>query len=128
MVRSTPTDLFAILFSARFYERIVGPELAHHQSTFRKSAGYAFLWTAAGAAIALVLAFGFDRIGPDRPIDWWKVAACTGAGLGAWATWFALATPEDTWDVTERLDFRLRGPFFKALFFPGLVLGLMGAF
>ncbi|MDQ1921662.1 hypothetical protein [Massilia pseudoviolaceinigra] len=127
MAWTTPRDLAAILLSERWYATIAGPGNTGHQAKFRVAAFGAFAWTAGGTILSAAAAFALGRIGFDRPIDPAKLMACTGAVMGAWSTWFALATPEDTWDVTERLDTHLRGSFFKALFFPGLLLGLLGS-
>lgn len=123
-----PWALCLILFSKRRYEAIGGNNASFHMEVFRTDVRNSLLWICAGTAIAIAALW--LRLGADlfSPLNAGKWIALFGIFTGGWATWFALANPEDTWDRDERLDTALRGFFFKVTFFPGLVASIIGTF
>lgn len=119
--------LFIILLMPERYIAIGGADAHKHGRIFRSDFACALGWVLLAFSFATLTLFAFGRLYPAAPVDCAKVAAAVGAALGGLATWFALATPEDTYDVAGRLDTKLRGFLFKVLFFPGLLLGVVGA-
>lgn len=120
--------LCAILCSKRRYALIGGENALVHQAVFRADVRDALSWVSGGCTLAIAILWlhlGRPLFDASNTGKWIAFAGIFTAGL---ATWFALATPEDTWDLEGRLDTALRGFFFKVFFFPGLVASVVGTF
>lgn len=117
--------LFLILFMPDQYIAVGGNGARHHGSVFRTDFKRALYWVTLALVLGLFFLLALGRLRLDANIDWPKLFAGVAAALGGLATWFALATPEDTWDREGRLDTALRGFLFKVLLFPGILLGIV---
>lgn len=120
--------LWFILFSEKRYAPIGGPEALQHMKEFRADALSALGWVTGASVLAISILWLRAGIAMFFPETVGKWLAFAGIFTGGIATWFALANPEDTWDVEDRLDTALRGLFFKVAFFPGLVASIVGTF
>lgn len=122
--------LFAILFNQSAYAIIAtahgDANVREHQTVFATQWRDAFKWAAVSIAVGAVTLGIAGRLHPG-PVDTGKVLVAAGTWLGALSTWFALANAVDTYDRDGRLDTALRAFHFKVLFFPGMVLGLIGS-
>lgn len=120
--------LWAILCSKRRYALIGGENALLHQAEFRTDASDALVWVTSGCVAALAILWLHIGSALFDASNRGKWIAFAGIFTGGLATWFALANPEDTWDLEERLDTALRGFFFKVFFFPGLIASVVGTF
>ena len=120
----------AILASPALYLKLAtenGDEnAAGHQAVFRQQWLSAFTWSVGAGISGLVAAYLFGRLYAGE-VGKAKFMICAGTWLGAWATWFALASAVDTYDRDGRLDTALRELHFKLLFAAGLMLTLVGS-
>lgn len=108
------------------YMRLVGADWAIHQRDFRRDVVTSLFWTALSAALAFAIAISMGRIDIAASVDIGDSISAVGALVAAWGTWFLLGNVDDTWDKEERVDPKLRPLLFKVVFFPGLVIALVG--